>query len=446
MSIEAALRKIRFYAIEESLPALLQRFTFMAERAGDDAVTDKFARFPSFIPAGSTPPRHPAEILIDIGGTSTKVAVRRLSPGQREPTWLVLFESPNDDFQEAGATGTGLLRFARAVAERTEKAMKSAALAPAPAWGLGIVWSNAMINRLVPGEGVHGQITSRKNYTKGEWFNADSKDGDSVSVPFCDAFTKVGLRIATVAVANDTPFTMKALVGADGGMVASTGMNATLVSEVGGSLVIHNAEMGTTCRVTPDMLSAGDRVSPGVPCTVIEQLIAGKFLPQTFAGHILALAKAGVVELTGIAQLLEQKGEAAFMHFQTADLSHLVLRPEKFSAAHPELGGLPPSTMAVLRELSQALILRAAKLAGLIAVSSVANQFSRKSAFTIALDSRLAREIPIFWAELQATVQRSVPSGKSAKLVLVDRLAVPGGALSVPMLGAAHALDSLYGG
>ncbi len=418
----------------------------MSLRAGDTGVpeSDRFAQFASYIPAESVPPRHPAEILIDIGGTSTKVGVRRLLKGRKDPEWRVLFEDPNDDFNEKGRTGSGLQRFTAAVAERTKKALQSASIALTGGWGLGIVWSNAMLNRLVPGEGVHGQIANRHNYTKGEWFNADSKEGESVSQPFLEAFRRAGLQVATIAVANDTPFTMKALNGADAGMVASTGVNATLVSDLQGSLVISNAEMGTTCRMPKELLSEGDRLYPGVRCSVIEQQLSGKFLSQIFAGHILALVKAGVAELAPVASFLEGKGEDAYLHFQTADLSFLTSKPEKFVEQHRELGALPAPTLKALQLLAQHLILRAAKLAGLMAFASIANQLSRKSSFVIALDSRLSREMPSFWEEMQQTLKRCMPPAKSATLTLIDRLPVPGGVLSVPMLGAAYALDSLY--
>lgn len=446
MEMNSALRAIGFFAIEDAFASLQERMARMALQAGDAKFpeNERFAQFASFIPADSVPPRHPAEILIDIGGTSTKVGVRRLLQGRSEPDWRVLFEDPNDDFNEKGRTGTGLQRFSAAVADRTKKALQAAGIECAGGWGLGIVWSNAMLNRLVPGEGVHGQIVNRQNYTKGEWFNLDSKEGESVSQPFLEAFQRAGLRVTTIVVANDTPFTMKALNGSDAGMVASTGVNATLVSELQGAFVISNAEMGTTCRMPKELLSEGDRLHPGIPCSVIEQQLSGKFLSQIFAGHILALAKAGVAELAPVAGFLQGKGDAAYLHFQTADLSLLTARPEKFVEQHLELGTLSAPTLMALRALAQHLVLRAAKLAGLMAFASIANQLSRKASFTIALDSRLSREMPIFWEEMQQTLKRCMPSAKSATLTLIDRLPVTGGVLSVPMLGAAFALDSLY--
>ena len=61
----------------------------------------------------------------------------------------------------------------------------------------------------------------------------------------------------------------------------------------------------------------------------------------------------------------------------------------------------------------------------------------------VALDSRLAREIPLFWDIIRRTLKDLSPKGKEINLKLIDRMKVPGGAFSVPMLGATNALDSL---
>ena len=381
----------------------------------------QFRKLPSYIPAKSVDPWRPALLLIDVGGTATKVALRRIEKKGSEPVWRVLFEDPNEAFEDRSLPGSSLERFAAAVARRVRQLIE-----PDCEYSLGLVWSNGMKSLPLVGKGISGEIINRDRYMKGEWFVKDAKDGDDLGQLFTAAFASCGFKIDKILAANDTTLTMKALLGADAGMIASTGLNATIVEEATAGEMICNAEMGGSFDFPKSWLGAGDLLAADEPCRIIEHLVAGKFLPMIFTGHILN----GPVraEVASTVELLESKTNSGYDYYTAADLSKLV----------DGTGDSEP-----LKMLATLLYERSAKFAAVLALASIAGQLGQKDNFLIALDSRLARESKFFWETLQKQLSELMPKGKTAKLVLVDRLAVLGGQLSVPMIGAAHALDSL---
>ena len=405
----------------------------MALQAGTPG---QFRKLPSYIPAKSESPWRPELLLIDVGGTATKVARRKIEKSGADPVWQVLFEDPNEAFDDRSLPGSSLERFVAAVARRVRRA-----LIPQGSYSLGLVWSNGMKSIPIPGRGISGQVVNRDRYTKGEWFVADAKDGDDLGRLFDQAFRDVGFEIDQILAANDTTLTMKGIECADAGMIVSTGLNATIVEDSPQGELICNAEMGGSFDFPKEWLGAGDLLEPNEPCRIIEHLVAGKFLPMIFAGHILAgPARA---ELSKIVGFLQSQSNSGFEYFNAADLSHLIEGIEQFLIARPELRAVGADELAILKSLAGVLFERSARFAAVLALASIVRQFNQKDHFLIALDSRLARESKFFWGVLQEQLGLLMPKGKTATLRLVDRIAVPGGVLSVPMLGAAHALDCL---
>jgi hypothetical protein len=409
-------------------------FKQMALRAGGDSSDPKFRALSSGIPVNQAHDKLPALIIIDIGGSSTKVGTRVLKDSE---SWRILMEDPNDSFQVKDLKGGTLEQFADAVASKTEQALNLSGL-QAASWGLGIVWSNAMDNPVVPGFGIDGIVSGREHYSKGEWFCKDVKNGDAVGRVFFEAFRRVGINVSLLLVGNDTPLTMKAVPTASSGMVASTGLNATIVKNSKNGPIICNAEMGTTFKVDSSLVGESDFIAPGIKASIIEHLVSGQNLPKLFIAHVMSEAKT-VAALGELAERLRGLGPKAFEMFLAPDLAMCLNLPQdfgrKFSLSNKEV---EESGRIVAR-----LVTRAARLSALLAYASVVEQLDQHSKVEVALDSSLSRGIPLFFSEMKRAVEEITPAGKVITLTLVDRCQVPGGVLSVPMMGAANALDSL---
>ena len=80
--------------------------------------------------------------------------------------------------------------------------------------------------------GNSGRVVDRELYSKEEWFIKDVVNGCDLGKFFCEAFQDIGFHLKNFLIANDTPLTMTSAEACDGGMVASTGLNATLVKPV----------------------------------------------------------------------------------------------------------------------------------------------------------------------------------------------------------------------
>jgi len=408
----------------------------MAVRAGSNSGEPKFRALSSGIPLRKAELKLPQLILIDIGGTSTKVGIRRLESGKE--VWAVLMEEPNDSFDDSSHQGSNLERFASAVAERTKEALSKNALNKEGPWGLGIVWSNAMDNPVIPGFGIEGVVSGREHYYKGEWFCRDVKNGDKIGVVFAQAFGHGGLKINLTLVGNDTPLTMKAWPTASAGMVASTGLNATIVKNSSSGPIICNAEMGTTWKVDTSLVGEADLIGPGFKAGIIEHLVSGQNLPKLFVSHVL-YNSGKEKSLKNLAERFKVLGSKAYEMLPAADLAACLNSPAQF-ANKLELSS---EELKSCSSIVERLIVRAARLSALLAFASVVEQLDGNSSVEVALDSSLSRGIPLFWSELNKSVQEISPPGKTIKLKLVDRIPVDGGILSVPMQGAANALDSL---
>lgn len=423
---------------EESRKAFLTQVTEMVDRAGTSSNQPKFRALSSGIPVAQAKSKMESVLAVDIGGTATKVGIRL---NQNSKPWRVLLEDPNNSFDDSSLSGGSLDRFATIVAKRTLAALKQHNI-NVSSWGLGIVWSNAMNNPIIPGFGIDGVVTARDYYSKGEWFCRDVKDGDSVGQVFRNAFANCGMPISLTLVANDTPLTLKALPNAQSGMVVSTGFNATIVKNIGNGPVICNAETGTSFSVGTELVGPYDLISSNTRASIIEHLVSGQHLPKLFASHIMANASS-IPAFRELARHLSSLGKAAFEFFAAPDLSNCLDKPEKFLEKCKAIAKLDLDQIPKYQTLVKDLLRRSARLSSIIAYASVVEQLDTNNSLTIALDSSLSRNIPFFWKTFQESLKEITPTGKNITLQLVDRQEAPGGILSVPMLGAANALDAL---
>lgn len=430
----------------ENRDSFVAKVMSMAVRAGSDLGENSkpsFKALSSSIPAINSDKHTSAVVIIDIGGTATKVGIRLVdSSTQSDPSWQVLMEDPNDSFDDKNLSGNSLERFSEMVAIRTATELKKLNLHDRDNWGLGIVWSNATTNPASRDFGIDGVVTARDRYSKGEWFCRDVKDGDSIGRVFKRAFTKKGISIGLTLVANDTPLTMKALPGANAGMVVSTGFNTTLVKEVDRGEIICNGETGTSFTIDSELVMAGDLIGIDTPATIIEHLVSGKNLPKLFASYIMK-DRNTVSEFGELGNKLIEMGPEAFEFFSAPDLCNCLGNPDKFKQKCSLVAKLSDKDLPPYQALTKRLLLRSARLSAVIALASVYEQLSRRDKLVIALDSSLSRHIPYFWSAFQDSLKDITPAGKLITLNLVDRVEVEGGVLSVPMVGAANAIDAL---
>ncbi len=445
-SLKKLLNQIGFYKYENSLEELRLIAMRMAHLAGRKTTRASFEALPSFIPSEHTKPKNGKTLLIDIGGTSTKVGLRTVKGGKE--AWELLFEKNNNELRGKAGKGSTFERFVKKLAI----AIKSKSSGPI---SLGLVWSNAVQN-IQSVRGVSAIVTQREQYQKNEWFIKDLKDGDDLGRYFEEAFSAAGIDLTSLVISNDTVLTMKALPGAAAGVVASTGLNGSLVKTADElfanndpTAIICNGEIGGRFLLPATVLSAADWVLDNSAkkrrrVENIELLVAGKFIPQLFAEHIVILAFLGFMPFKPIAKKLKALGLRRFQAFEARDLEQLVEgEGSTFLSTRANLD-IPETAITALTELAHEIIVRAATLCALVCFSTISNQLNNADKFKIALDSRLAREIPLFFLTLSEKLNEMMPDNKKAELLLLKPLLTKkGAAISIPMQGAARALDSL---
>lgn len=451
--IQHLLSEAGYENIRRSIGDLAVRAREMAENAGNPALkADGFSRFeafPSYIPLLAPDVFPEAVLTIDIGGTFTKGAIRLRKGDNFE--WRLLFHSRNEDFIEAANTHSdnSFECFATALAQHAQEQMLVAQVSPESISHCGIVWSNSIENK--PADfGITALIVQREMYKKGEWFVEDLKNGTDLGQVFMDAFAPTRIGIGTLLIANDTPVTLTACEGnADAGMVASTGLNGTLVktlSELGLAAatraVICNAEIGGRMRLGAELVTEADLAACGESSVTIEYLSAGKFLPRCFTGTVELLAKSGINELQPFSRFAALSEGDSSQLFRSRHISSLLADQEVFRA---DFGEWATSSEAVeaLRVVAEKTVERSALLCGLVAYATVANRIADVGTATVAVDSRLAREMPLFLKVMQETAAGLMRDQGSISLQLLTGILTEKGKIAVPMQGAASALDRL---
>lgn len=438
--IEKILREQGFYALTDTIDRLQARAHALRAAAKKEDGEHGFPLFPSYIPPRKPKGKVGAAFIIDIGGSSTKVAFRRAS--NEKETWEILFERANDSFlsqhSEKG-NDSAFEVFASSVTAAIHSSAEHLALSAAEPLFLTVVWSNPMRNLPPDRCGISGVVSSRDNYRKGEWFTKSLQDGDDLGAPFRRGIEAQGYQLQKLLVGNDAPFTMTASAEADGGVVCSTGLNGTLVMAVteDGEPVICNGELGGFFPMEKETLAQGDKLRQGQSVRCIEHLVSGKFLPQLFESYLSSLA----AELRLEGEMLEG------LSFKTADLTYIAagewreLAPEKRQLLE---GGEQLQEKASF--LAQELYKRSAKLAAIIAEVSIAHAKEASQPALLALDSRLAREMPLWWEQFQVMFAHLTQHyAEPPQLKLLEPEQGENGIVSVPMLGGARALDRLFG-
>lgn len=435
------LRELGHFRVEDSFAEICESAIAAANSAG---TPNGFPALPSFIPVETSSTKRDYTLVIDIGGTSTKSAIRICKKDSEE--WIFLFERMNSDFTCEREGCSCLERFFHGLGQAIQERLQKLSLSTSSVDACCLVWSNAQINTVEEDGSIGAVVTLREEgYNKGEWFIRDLKNGDDIGNIFRGSVSEFGFGDKPLIISNDTVLTMKSLDGADAGLINSTGLNGTIIiSEDNASpLVLCNAELGGNFLLDPSLFSDADILEGNQKAKTIENLVSGKFVPELFNSHISSLAEKGAKEFTDIAAFLSDLGEKRYEEFGMKDTSHTFLDPKQFIAnrSRPEL--FTESALSSLQVLSRALISRSAKLAALAAYFTITNRIDQKDTFKIAVDSRLARHIPLYEEIMRKQFQDLIPRGKSAEMVLVDPLETSSGRISVPMLGGARATDCL---
>ena len=452
MDIRDGLKELGFFSVVESLSVLKAQARTMVQLAGTDTNELKFEALASYIPAKRAKYPHDSQLVIDIGGTSTKTGIRLCDQSGFEH-WHLLFELSNSDLQHDEDSDLPLASFAFHLGEHLIDNLKRIGVNYHSISTCAIVWSNAMVNkRLDNNRGITGFVVQREKYNKGEWFIDGLEDGTDLGTLFLDGFARNGLNIKTFIIANDTPLTMKALPEAHGGVVASTGLNGTIVKsfkeldleDKSGSTVICNGEMGGRFVLDQSLLSRADLVGTAEPANTIEFLCAGRFVPRLFAAHIIELAAIGCTELRPLSESLLQKGEERWSVFRAKDMGLLLSDPQQFLSRRENPALYTTPVLSALSLLSSEIFVRSARLCSVVAYGTISNRLPDLDKAIVALDSRLAREVPLFKETFTAQLQAIADDEETViTCPLIRPLEVEGGKVSVPMQGAAHALDCL---
>jgi hexokinase len=208
-------------------------------------------------------------------------------------------------------------------------------------------------------------------------------------------------------------------------------------------LVVCNAEIGGRMLIEEDYLSQADTIGGEGRCT-IEFLTSGKFLPTVFLSTIEYLSENGVPEFVDVVKFLNEQGDQKERMFRSRHISALLEDDqERLREERPEVFDFPEA-LPLLEALALRIVERSARLCAMVAYATVANRFDEKSDFKVALDSRLARAISFFRELLQQTLETITPEGKRIEVELLHGLDGVGGRITVPMQGAANALDRLF--
>jgi len=447
--VKEELRAIGFYKLLDGLPDLYAQAAHMAKHAGDSGTGPHFELLPSYLLTEKEPVDAKKNVLaVDIGGTSTKAGVRLVSK-DGAVSWRYLFEQKNTALRNTKTGLNSFAEFADTLAANIKQSLAAKDIDEKSIQDAGIIWSNAIKNHRAPNLGISGAVTAREHYNKGEWFIKDLKNGDDLAAPLLEAFKAAELNIKHLVITNDTPFTLSACKGAVAGVVASTGVNATLLmTETGANSqkrqVICNAEMGGRFKLKESLLSEADLIADGRNADTIEYMIGGRFIPTVFCAHLIRLGQNGIDAFKKPVAILNDIGEDKWGHFNTRDLSSLIYNQDYFLGRHPEYINFSKDCLDAMKVLAAEVLSRAARLLTTVVYGSIANQIAEgETTFKVSLDSRLAREVPLFWDAFKEQLAVCLPAPLKVEIVLAEPITTPTGSISVPMQGAANAMDSL---
>lgn len=387
------------------------------------------------LPTKQPSPHH--TVLLDMGGTHTKVAAKTLN-GE----WILLFDHLNDWFESKRDPSLPLLQgFFRTLVTELVAALPSLKSSGLPL-RVGVIWSNQIKTKRFSTEttsGVTGIVHGYQSggYRKGEWFLKGIRNGDDIGALLLAEFTHGGVTPEVMLLGNDTLFTLFAVPGAHAGVVMSSGGNCTLVgtSETDRD-ELYNSELGGMFMLPTATLSAGDlefAKGRNLEALSLEELSAGNWFPHMVTAHILTAEKLPEgATLKTIAEAIRQ-GDLALNNRSLCDL---------ISGECSLFAIFTPAERASLKELVVSLVERAANLAGILTYLSVASQLrSGERRAVVSLDSSMGRYFPEYFETMKRCVSRITPPDHSVEVNLVHPIELPnGGDISVPLQGAALAL------
>lgn len=429
------IHDIDIYKYLDNFSELKKKAIYLSNTAGNTDQKEAFYAHPSFITTRNASEHVKNCLVIDIGGTSTKVAIRTIN--NNVISWDFLFETNNKDiYIEQDNTHSCKLFF-----KLLTKKIKELLPLELTSLSIGLVWSNSIKNE-VTNRGIEGYVCNRNNYRKNEWFIKDLKDNDNVSEFLIEAFNNESLSVKTILIANDTVLTLKATKNADSGMVASTGLNTTIIKTDSNQSTICNSESGGTFLVGDIIATKSDKIESFKKANTIENYTSGLFLPQLFTNYILDSADK-VSELKDLKKYLSLLGDNIWSEYNTQDMALILYDKKSFLENKPNKKDYNDDALFALEIFAQELFIRSAKLTALVTFSSIANILESKDQFLISIDSSLIREVPIFKEEFAGQLAELIPEGKRVDIVLVRPIQTKNGVVSVPMIGASNAVDSL---
>jgi hypothetical protein len=379
-------------------------------------------------------------LLIDIGGTHTKVALTH-----EGNEFEFLFDDPNESFRPAGPhDGLALRAFLDTLLCQIAEAAPTLVRNPVPV-RVGVIWSNQIRTRpLVTPElsGITGIVCGLHGggYRKGEWFLEGLHDGHDIGQEFQHALDSSGINADVLVIGNDTVFTLFAQPCSHAGVVVSSGANCTLVGAgVGGEYTIYNSELGGMLLLPDSMLSRGDRIystSRESASIAIEELCGGAWFRDLCISHIEALTEVPEGRALLPIRAAIRQGTLSFTNSSlSALLSDNKVIPTEFA-------NYDHSAIETLTALVGALVHRAGALAATIIYLSVCSQIKRGNlAPTISLDSSMARHFVGYFTSIEAHLKYLMQDVSTFSLHLVKPIKLAGGAeITVPMVGLARAL------
>lgn len=425
-------------------------------RENIDQIVSLGERYVSHAPTGTPPccawdagslsrcpslkPATPHEtILLDMGGTHTKVATR-----SSQGDWSLLFDHLNDWFEPRRDPSLSPLRgFFRVLVEELVRTLPSLKTSGTPL-RVGVIWSNQIKTQRFSTRtttGVTGIVHGYQSggYRKGEWFLKGLKNGDDIGALLLSEFTHCGVTPEVMVLGNDTLFTLFAVPGAHAGVVMSSGGNCTLVGTSDADKgELYNSELGGMLMLPDSILSLGDKEfakSRGLSLLSLEELSAGNWFPSMVTATILTGAT--------LPEGKELRPIASAITNETLVINNRSLC-DLLAGTNGMFAPFPASSREALRSLIHALVDRAAVLAGIMTYLSVVTQLrAGEQRVRISLDSSMGRYFPNYFETMKDCIEQITLPGHDVETILVHPIQLPdGGDISVPLQGAALLLES----
>lgn len=351
-------------------------------------------------------------LAIDCGGTNTRASLFEVSGDGREH-FTPIFKRPHD--HSVGSIPFDI--YCRTIF----KDVANSGITRID--GIAIVWSNDFTPTTLQGsvKGSSAVVTGKDSgvsYRKREPFLAELKDGDDIGHYFLKAAREMGFDPEAFVVVNDTIAVACARSGSVGGVVVSSGANATSVKDG----FLTNLEAGAHTFLKKSYLSEVEEATYGDRFT-IEQAMAGSWIVDIF--HL---------NLGFLAQYTDAP----------KDLLPLSLTLKATVSTSRDLATASEHPNPWIASTAQAIINRSAILCGVMgAISAYTPMVSTGSAAmrVINLDSRLAEGFSGYLETAQGILSQ-LHGG--AHPVYFNQLREDTDAQSIPIEGAARAIHQFY--